>query len=643
MDNSQGNDTSDDYQEARLAESCLNLASVCAFRLDQNGAIRYVNQEACDSLGYSRAEFLKLSVCDIDPNINQDMWPAHWQQLCNDRSLAFESQFRRKDGTLFPIEVTATLVEFEGCRYSMALIKDITEQKRIFDSLCITRFIFDKAPFGIFLTQNGGRITNVNDYACQYLGYTRDEFSGMHLSEIDPGYTEQNIERLWLREQTEDLVSFEGIHRRKDGTDIPVEIIQMRLVLDDELYSATFVKDITERKEAETQRLKMEAQLLQAQKMEAIGTLAGGIAHDFNNILTGIFGFSQLAKNHLNRLEKADHYIGQVLNGAQKATELVQQILTFSRKSTYKQQPLAVYVVVKEALKLLRSTIPATIEIRQTIASTATIMADPIKIHQVIMNLCTNAYHAMIETGGVLAIGLREVEFSRQDLVPELNVIPGRYLKLEVSDTGTGMTAGTMKKIFEPYFTTKTSDKGTGLGLAVVYGIVEEHQGHIKVYSEPEQGSTFHVYFPIIEKRPDPYVLGKEAQTLQKGSETILFVDDEEPVRMVVQALLQELGYTVVVFSKGAEALAAYQKNPGQYDLVITDMTMPGMTGMQLVENIFACKPEQPVMLCTGHSELTNREKALAKGISAYYEKPVIIKAFSRIIRTVLDEAKGPA
>jgi PAS domain S-box-containing protein len=640
MGSSRDNEVMDDYQDAKLAKFCLDHASVCAFRLDQDGFIRYVNQEACDSLGYSQAEFLKLSVFDIDPNINRDMWPGHWQQLCDDGSLAFESQFRRKDGMLFPIEVNATLVEFEGHRYSMALIKDITERNRIYESLCITQFVFDKAPFGIFLTRDSGIITNVNEYACQYLGYTKEEFLGMHVFEIDRCYTEPEIEQLWLREQRDGIVTFESVHQRKDGTDIPVEIIQMLLALNNELYSASFVKDITERKEAEKQREKMEAQLLQAQKMEAIGTLAGGIAHDFNNILTSIFGFSQLAQSNLDRPEKADDYIDQVLKGAQKATELVQQILTFSRKSTHKKQPLAISIVIKEALKLLRASIPATIEIKQTIDATATVMADPTKIHQVIMNLCTNAYHAMLRTGGTLAVGLKEVEFSRQDCVPELNIQPGRYLKLEVSDTGIGMTATTMEKMFEPYFTTKTSDKGTGLGLAVVFGIVKEHNGHIKVYSEPGQGSTFHVYFPIIEKSPDPYVLKKEEDAPQIGSETILFVDDEESVCTVVQALLQELGYTVNIFSSGGQALEAYQKNPSQYDLVITDMTMPGITGMQLVQKILALQPEQPVVLCTGHSELTNREKALASGISAYYEKPVIIKAFSKVIRTVLDEAK---
>jgi len=639
MENPREHDRIGDDNEAKLAKFCLNHASVCAFRLDQDGAICYVNQESCDSLGYSRAEFLKMSVFDVDPNINKDMWPGHWQQLCVDRSITFESQFLRKDGTLFPIEVTATLIEFEGHNYSMVLIKDIREHRRIYESLCITEFIFNKAPFGIFLTRDGGIITKVNDYACQYLGYTREELCGMHVLDIDQCYSEQEIEQLWLREQKEGIVNFESIHRRKDGTDIPVENIQTLLEVNKELYSASFVKDITERKEAERQRLKMEAQLLHAQKMEAIGTLAGGIAHDFNNILSGIFGFSQLARNSLDSPEKAGHYIDEVFKGAQKATELVQQILTFSRKSTHKEQPLAIYIIIKEALKLLRASIPTTIEIRQTIVSRATVMADPSKIHQVIMNLCTNAYHAMLETGGILAVSLKDVEFTGQDCIQGTNLKPGRYLKLEVSDTGIGMTANTMEKIFEPYFTTKPSDKGTGLGLAVVFGIVEEHKGHIKVYSEPEKGATFHVYFPIIEKTPAPYVLKKEEKAPEKGSETILFVDDEESVRTVVQALLQGLGYTVIVFSNGSQAFEAYKKDPSQYDLVITDMTMPGITGLQLAQKIFAIQSGQPVVLCTGHSELTNKEKAMAAGIRAYYEKPVILKEFSKTIRRVLDQA----
>ncbi len=278
----------EDPREARIAKFCLDHASVSALRLDQDGRIVYANGEACRTLGYSPAELLKMSVYDIDSNLQRETWPSAWQKLCDEGSIIFESRQQRKDGTFFPIEVTATLIEFEGRRYSMVLIKDITEQKRVHDSLRTAQFIFDKAAFGIFMIGDGGCIADVNDHACKYLGYTREELCRMNILEIDRGYTEQENEQLWNRLQEERCFTFESVHRRKDGTEIPITITSNLFEFDNEIFSVCFVLDITERKEAEKQRLKMEAQMRETQKMESLGTLAGGIAHDFNNILAAI-------------------------------------------------------------------------------------------------------------------------------------------------------------------------------------------------------------------------------------------------------------------------------------------------------------------------------------------------------------------
>ncbi|MCP4673448.1 MAG: PAS domain S-box protein, partial [Desulfobacula sp.] len=258
-------------------------------------------------------------------------------------------------------------------------------------------------------------------------------------------------------------------------------------------------RDITDYKKAEYEKEKLQVQLQQTQKMQAIGTLAGGIAHDFNNILSGIFGYSQLARMHIGDVEKTKNNIDQIIKGAQKATNLVKQILTFTRKSEHEMQPLKIFIEVKEAIKLLRSTIPSTIEIKENIVSKATVLADLTQIHQVVMNLCTNAYHSMIDKGGVLSVNLNEIKVINQNSIPDFDIIPGTYIKLEVSDTGSGMSPEILDKIFEPYFTTKEHDEGTGLGLAVVIGIVKEHNGFIKAYSKPGKGSSFHVYFPILE------------------------------------------------------------------------------------------------------------------------------------------------
>lgn len=390
------------------------------------------------------------------------------------------------------------------------------------------------------------------------------------------------------------------------------------------------LKDITKIKATELM-------IQQAQKMEMLGTLAGGIAHDFNNILSGIFGFSQLAKMNLGDPEKTQDNINQIIKGAQKATDLVQQILAVSRKSTQAKCPVSVYNIVKEALKLLRATIPATIEIEEEIISKATVMSDPTKIHQIIMNLCTNAYQAMNETGGRMHLSLKEIIISQADCISDFGLIPGRYLDLKISDTGHGMDSITLEKIFDPYFTTKEPGKGTGLGLAVVFGLVKEFKGHITVHSKVDQGSTFHVYLPISEKSTAIHAPEREDKELSIGKETILFVDDEDALRTIAHQILERLGYTVHTCSSGITALETYIENPDLYDLVITDMTMPGMTGLELSQKILQLRPGQRILLCTGFSEKVDRKKALAMGIAEYLEKPFIVNDLAKVIRKVIE------
>ena len=399
------------------------------------------------------------------------------------------------------------------------------------------------------------------------------------------------------------------------------------------------VTDISKDKLAEEERQKLESQLRQAQKMEAIGTLAGGIAHDFNNILSIIFGYSELAMGEKDP-EKCRQHLKELRKGAERAKELVSQILAFSRKTEQQKQPLQLSLIVKEALKLLRSSIPSTIEIRQNIASTGKVLADSTQIHQVIMNLCTNAYHAMRETGGTLGVSLEEIEIGPEDYV-HANLSPGRYLRLTVSDTGCGIDPKIIEKIFEPYFTTKKLGEGTGMGLAVVHGIVKSHHGHITVYSEPGKGSSFHVYLPLTKE--DAAVLPVEAglEDLRGKGERILFIDDEESICKIAAAMLSMNGYQVAIFANGALALAEFEKEPARFDLVITDMTMPSMTGAELAQKILAMRPEIPVILCTGQSELINREKALAMGISDYLSKPILKEKLLVAARKALNSSSA--
>jgi len=328
-------------------------------------------------------------------------------------------------------------------------------------------------------------------------------------------------------------------------------------------------------------------------------------------------------------------YLDSIVKAGYRAKELVEQILTFSRQSANERRPMHIQLVIKEALKLIKSLHPSTIFIHQRIQKDCgLVLADHTQIHQIIMNLCTNAYHAMEETGGEIIIDLREVELAAKDLKNK-TMLPGKYVQLTVADTGTGMSQGVIDRIFDPYFTTKEEGKGTGLGLAVIHGIVKSHEGHIRVDSEPGKGTKFHVYLPVIEAFEEKTQV--KTQPFQKGNEHVLLVDDQKDVVDIEQQLLEAIGYQVTSKTSGVDALDAFRANPDSFDLVITDMTMPNITGDRLARELKKTRPDIPVILCTGFSEAMSKEKAAALEINGFLRKPVMMKDLSREIRKVLD------
>jgi signal transduction histidine kinase/CheY-like chemotaxis protein len=407
-----------------------------------------------------------------------------------------------------------------------------------------------------------------------------------------------------------------------------------------ESANAALEHEIAEHEKTSKKKEKLELQLRKIQKVEAIGTLAGGIAHDFNNILAAIYGYTELAMNLAPPASSLHDYLESVLAAASRAKDLVGQILTFSRQVEQERKPVLLSPLVKEAVKLLRSAIPTTIEIQQLIDDhSIPVLADLTQIHQVIMNLCTNAYHAMRENeaGGVLGVSLREKEIGPDELAAELQISPGRYLVLEVSDTGCGMSKSILERIFDPYFTTKKSGEGTGLGLSIVHGIVASHGGRISVYSEPGQGSTFRVYLPAV-KPVEAKVAKGEAEMVRGGSELVMLVDDEPEILCLLQKMLQGYGYRVAPYTTAEAALQAFRAEPRRYDLIITDMTMPQMTGAQLVPELLKIRADIPVILCTGFSELINEEKAKSIGVKKYLMKPVPTSELAQAVREALDE-----
>ncbi len=391
--------------------------------------------------------------------------------------------------------------------------------------------------------------------------------------------------------------------------------------------------------EERTQTLaKYERQLQQVLKIQAIGTLAGGIAHDFNNILFPILGYTELTMDEVSEDSVAHKNLQEVLKAANRAKELVKQILAFSRQSGQERKPIKVQYVIKETLNLLRASIPSSIDIIHRIDDDChPVMGDATQIHQVIMNLCTNAYQAMQDKGGRLEVNLSEVDIGYEETIDKIGMQPGRHLQLLVKDEGCGMDPAVMDRIFEPYYTTKEQGKGTGLGLSVSHGIVKNHAGDITVESSPGKGTTFKVYFPILEEA-DVATEFKPSNGAARGNERILLIDDEAQIVSMEQQMLENLGYEVTARTDSIEALREFSLQPQNFDLVITDMTMPQMTGDQLAQKLLDIKPDIPVILCTGFNEDITEEKALSMGIQKFVMKPVIKNDLATTIRTVLDQ-----
>jgi PAS domain S-box-containing protein len=500
------------------------------------------------------------------------------------------------------------------------------------------RVTFQAIPDAITLTRlKDDRFIEVNEGFCAMTGFSREEALGRTPVDlnlfVNPSERTKFIEILKRDGQVN---GYELKCRRSDSVlfDGLLSCRPLRYGNDDCLV--TVAKDITTVKESQTEKARLETQLRQAQKLEAIGTLAGGISHDFNNILAAMMGYTELVLLNQPEGSRVHHYLDEILKAGERAKNLVSQILAFSRQGESERKPIQLRPIVKESLKLLRASLPATIEIRQDIATDeAIVLADPAQIHQIIMNLCTNAAHAMRENGGILEVGLHQVQADKDLCAAHPDLRPGPCVAISVGDTGCGMTAEVLDRIFEPYFTTKEKGEGTGLGLAVLHGIVTGYGGVVSVKSEPARGSVFKIYLPAVETAtPQP----RSDEKLESGRERILFVDDEPSLVEIGREMLQHLGYEVVTFSSSLDALSAFRVRPDLFDLVITDMTMPQMTGERLAQALIEIRPDLPVILCTGYSERITEERASALGIKGFLLKPLSAHDLAKKVRDTLDQ-----
>ncbi|MFH2220477.1 MAG: ATP-binding protein, partial [Pseudomonadota bacterium] len=584
-------------------------------------------------------EIINLSVMDIHPKEDLpyaiERFDKQWRQ---EITLANDIPVLRKDGTIFYADISTSLVSLTGKSYMQGIFRDVTERKQAEESLRESREKFhsmvDNIGMGVALISPTMEILELNhqmrvwfpdiDPSMRPICYRA--FNNPPRDEIcDYCPTYRTLQDGKVHDATT-VKPMAGGPRNYRIVSSPIFNTEGRVTAAIEM-----VDDITE-------RLSLEAQLRQSQKLESIGTLAGGIAHDFNNILSSILGFTELALDDVAKDSIIEDHLQEVYTAGKRAKDLIMHILAFARQSEEKLKPVRVDTIAEEVLHFIRSSIPTMIEIKKSIDSNSIIMGNITQVHQILMNLCTNAAHAMEDRGGIMEVGLADVEMDERSSLIPWGLKPGNYIKMTVSDTGSGIDPSIIDSIFEPYFTTKGVGEGTGMGLALVHGIVESYGGRITVDSKLGKGTTFSIYFPITKKREDyrPY----EEEKLPSGIERILFVDDELPIAKMGSQLLERLGYQVTVRTSSVETLELFRSRPNDFDLVITDMAMPNMTGDKLAVELMKIRSDIPVILCTGYSKNISDDSVTAIGIKAFAYKPVVKTDLAKTVRKVLDEAK---
>ncbi len=608
----------------------------------------FVNPRLAAMLGYQPEEMIGRPASYFLVDEEQALHREQEALRRQGQSSRFERRFRRRDGSQLWAMVSATPILDEQGRFAggLAMISDISEQKRMADDLRENQARLDlalrSAGMGVFSTETDTNLRTFDDQACRLFGLDPQTFSGSaeeFFRVVHPD--DRQAIRSALARTIADGAAYEAEYRVlwPDGA---VRHLSARGRLVREGAGQTervngIVWDVTELRLAEEERQRLQQQLNQAQKMESIGTLAGGIAHDFNNILAAILGYADLAKDDAPPDSHFARDIEHILTAGLRAKDLVKQILAFSRQGSADRILIKIQPLIKEALKMLRASIPSTIEIKEDIhPQCETIVADPTQIHQIMMNLCTNAFHAMEQSGGVLQVRLAMAHIADGDDSAARQLAAGDYVELTVADTGTGIGPDIIDRIFDPYFTTKEFGKGTGMGLSITHGIVKSYGGAITVESTLGQGTAFHVYLPVAVVGQEPEET-EETAAMPSGRERILYIDDEDFLAELGASMLERLGYRVTVRQSSFEALELFMNDPEQFDLVITDQTMPGMTGFDLARRMMQIRPDLPVILCTGFSNLIDEESAKAVGIKGFALKPLTKKDLALLIRQVLD------
>ncbi len=618
------------------------------YEVDLKGNLTFFNDSVIRFFGYSPSAMAGMNYREYMDADNADKMFQTFNKVFETGKPAkgFDWEVIKVDGSRGYLNASVSLMtNAEGNPIGFrGIVRDITRRKQseieLRESEARYRQLLNHAPSGIYeIDLVDGKFVSVNDVMCEYTGYTKRELMSMSALDIlSEESQKQSIDRLGKvlnGEKVPVSVKYRAI--AKNGREFWVMLNTKVIKGSDGKPKSILVvaHDITEQKQAEEEKNNLEYQLQQAQKMEAIGTLAGGIAHDFNNILSVIIGYTELILMNGKVDGEVRQNLKEIFNASKHARDLVKQILAFSRQNKQERKPIQVAHIVKEAIKMLRASLPATILIQQNIGKKIGIIeADPTQIHQVLMNLCTNASHAINEQDGVLEIGLGNVELDHNAVAEMPDIQPGPYLRLSIKDTGDGIHPDMLQQIFNPYFTTKKKGEGTGLGLAVVQGIVKSLNGAISVDSQVGKGTTFNVYLPTIKRQ-----LAKEEKISTPppmGCERILLVDDEQPLVEIGKQMLERLGYKVETRTSSIEALELFKADPNRFDLVITDIVMPNMTGDKLAGKILRLRTDIPIVLCTGYSEKFSRQHASSMGIQSFLMKPLVMQDLASTVRQAL-------
>ena len=622
--------------DVAIFQAAIDTAREAVLWVDGAGCLAYVNQRACTWLGYPREDVGRMRIWDLDIGMTPERWDILWKQTLIDGLT--ETSYRRRDGRLFPVEVSAKELEVGGRRLCVAFVRDASERRAVTEALRRTQAAVDKARDPIFWVKSDGTLAYANDAACELLGYPREELLRLRMQDISPSPI--SWEERWRRRSQEGAVRFERTHRTKSGRDIPVEVSVSVVEFEGEECHWVYTRDLTEQKRAQAYKARLEAELLHAQKLESVGRLAGGVAHDFNNMLTVILGYAELMASDMPDGDPLQESLAEIKKAACRSRDTTRQLLAFSRKQLIAPRAVDLNALVTEAKNALLRLIGEHIALVFLPGDALwKVVFDPAQVEQTLVNLIVNARDAL-PSGGRITISTSNLHLEVEDCRDRVDAQPGDYVVLAVGDDGVGMDEQTLSHIFEPFFSTKEVGKGTGMGLATVYGVIKQNNGFIDVTSGKGRGTTFRLFIPRLQgPAVDPPVAPEHRAARGRG--TILLVEDNDMVRDLTRSMLVGLGYTVVAAPSGHAALDLCARPGLKIDLLLSDVVMPDMRGPELGERLLAVRPDIQVLFMSGYASSQVAGADLSAESARFIQKPFTMTELARAVERVLQRAPG--